>query len=286
MTEESIVNAEQLNETEPQNAQKSRTRTKSLYLFPSYDFNMAKMIAETIEHSGGGSLTEETLAINLNLSAKSSGFQLKVNTARQFGLIVKQGDILTTTQLAKAIFKPTSEEEKRSALKESFLKIPLFSAVANRYKGQPIPTSDVFRNVLEREFKIDNQRVPVAERTLMDSARDTSVLIPKGNTNYLSTETSISIPVTPYQHDIDSSTIDPPPEPINEIPIAPKTQSALKSKSNNVTPEKGILPAIAEEDLLGLDDKEFDAFWGAFGKIVRNRAKKSIEQKDDKGSEK
>jgi hypothetical protein len=248
---------------------KTRTRTKSVYLFPSYDFNMAHMIADNVERTGAGSLSESTLAINLGLSVKSSGFQLKVNTARQFGLLTKEGNMLSTTHLAKAILKSTSEQEKKKALIESFLKIPLFNAVASRFKGQDIPQSEVFRNVLEREFKVDSKRVGDAERVLIDSARDTGVLIKQGNRTYLSTEsTSTSSSHNNIEEYLDTNEGD------SQLPSVPLP-------TDQYQPQIGMLPNITEEDLLGLDDDEFQVFWSSFGKIVRNRARKNTAKENN-----
>ena len=88
-----------------------KARQRSVYLFPAYGFTTALDIARRVEESGGGTLSEETLAVNLGLSVKSSGFRLKSLAARQFQLVVKQGDTLGTTPVAKAILKPTSGED-------------------------------------------------------------------------------------------------------------------------------------------------------------------------------
>jgi hypothetical protein len=284
MTEQSIQNTQQDQATTEGNQKKTRqTRTKSLYLFPVYDFNMARMIAETVERTGAGTLSEATLAITLSQSAKSSGFLLKTLTARQFGLLIKQGDTLSTTPLAKSIFKSTTEDEKKKALIESFLKIPLFRAVADRFKGQAIPQSEAFRNVLEREFKVDSKRVGDAEKVLIDSARDTGVLIKQGSITYLSAEMTIS------QQQQEGNTFIPEVPPSNSISIGvPSIKPSITGKpsSGSNILQKGMLPSIAEEDLLGLSDDEFNNFWGAFGKIVRNRAKKITSEGEVKESDK
>lgn len=183
---------QQINSNEKQ-AQPTRTHKRSPYLFPAYDFGLARQIAEKVERDGAGSLSEETLAIALRLSVKSSGFQLKALASRQFGLITKQGPMLTTTPLAKAIFKPINEAEKKNALIESFMAIPLFREVATRFKGRPLPQGQDFRNILERELGIDSRRVSDAERVLTDSARETGVMVNSGGSIYLSTERSTTV---------------------------------------------------------------------------------------------
>ncbi len=158
---------------------------RSPLLFPAYSFGEACKIAERIERLGGGTLTEESLAVDMGSSNKSSGFRLKRLTAGQFKVVEKNGDNLVTTHLAKGILKPISDDEKNNAIRQSFLAIPLFNAIANKYKGQPIPSGDSFKNVLEREFKIPSDRVAAAERVFTDSAREAGLLTVSGGNTYL-----------------------------------------------------------------------------------------------------
>jgi hypothetical protein len=246
---------------------KKKQRTRLPYLFPAYNFNLARQIAEVVEKDGAGILSEETLAIALHLSAKSSGFQLKTLTARQFGLLTKQAEMLSSTPLAKSIFKPTTEPERNRALTESFLAIPLFREVANRFRGQPLPQGQAFRNVLEREFGIESKRVSDAERVLIESARETGVLVTSGSNTYLSTERKggekKESESTPVQQT-------PSTQPLNPVSTARPAY----------TPTSGIL-TISEEDLAGFsDDEEFKEIWGALGKIVRARGKKLLAEQD------
>jgi len=237
-------------------------RIRSPYLFPAYDFGTANSIASKVEQDGAGTLTEASLAIALRQSAKSSGFQLKALTARQFGLLTKQGSTLQTTPRAKAILKPTTEDEKRKALIDSFLELPLFREVATRYKGQPLPQGQAFRNILEREFGIPSKRVSDAERVLMESARETGILVASGNNVYLSTEL-----MPPEKKDFETGA---------GQPIA---QAAYPSPTKPPSTPGGIL-TISEEDLVTFDDAEFGEVWDALGKIIRARGKRREEKQN------
>lgn len=250
---------ESANQTKPKGPPKKRMR--SPYLFPAYDFSMARQIAERVEKDGAGSLSEETLAIALHLSIKSSGFQLKTLTARQFGLLTKQRETLSTTPMAKAIFKPTTESEKAKALIDSFLAIPLFREVATRFKGQPLPQGQAFRNILEREFRVDSRRVSDAERVLMDSARETGVLVTSGSNLYLSTEKT-----APAQ-----------PSGVPQSGVGQLTPTALPSSPVPPAPSTGIL-TVSEDDLAEFDDSEFGEIWQTLGKIIRARGKRQRAQ--------
>lgn len=173
---------------EPQSLPKRKTRkrpVRSEFSFPIYPLSMALEIAERVEKEGAGRLPETALAISLGLSVKSSGFQLKVLTARQFGLLLKQGNNLVTTQLAKSIFKPFSDEEKSAAFAQVFHNIPLFKAVSDKYEGSPLPSDEALRNVLEREFKVTHERVSSAQSMLINSAKTAGVLQASQGRTYL-----------------------------------------------------------------------------------------------------
>lgn len=245
------MTTEQANNSQTKKPRKKRVR--SPYLFPVYDFGVARRIAERVERDGAGSLSEETLAIALGVSAKSSGYRLRTLTARQFRLLTKQGEILSTTLLAKAMLKPTTEEERKNAMVESFLSIPLFKAMATRFKGQPLPRGEAFRNILEREFKIESNRVGDAERVLMDSAREASLLQTTGNNTYLVTETV-------------------PREQPSTISVAP--EEVLQPAQQVTTPPADGLFSISEQDLVDFNDNEFNQIWDVLGKVIRARGKR------------
>lgn len=251
-----------------------RTATRSPLLFPVYGFGEALRIAEKVETAGGGKLEEHTLAIALGMSVKSSGFSLRTLTAKQFKLLQKSGSMLETTQLAKAIIKPINEEEKIHAMKESFLSIPLFNAVATRFKGQPFPQSEVFRNILERELRIPHERVMAAERVLLDSAREAKVMATSGTNTYLNVDTTQTKATS---------------KPVEGIQAETGIENEEQTTPQNRMPEREIpkrsandLLTVSPIDLAEFNGDEFDEVWTAIGKIVKNRGKRMLEQEDKK----
>ena len=238
-----------------------KTRQRSVYLFPAYGFTTALDIAHRVEESGGGALTEETLAISLGLSAKSSGFRLKSLAARQFQLISKHGDTLTTTPVAKAIFKPTSNEDALRGYREAFMSIPLFKAVADRYRGQRLPDSQTMRNVLEREFQVETSRVQQAERILLDSARDAHLLKHRGDGTYLFLSDGIGSPEengaqVPWAADLPNRHNGLDHRPVHD-------QMVLTGPANVLT--------FTVDEIGDLDNEEFETVWQAIGILVRAR---------------
>ena len=177
---------EEQQESQSQAKPKGRKRpVRSEFHFPIYPLSVALEVTEKVEMEGGGSLSEAALAISLGASTKSSGFQLKVLTAKQFGLLTKQGDNLMVTPIGKSIFKPVSDRDKATALAHAFNNIRLFRAVSDRYEGSPLPSGEALRNVLEREFKVPHERVASAESMLLNSAKTARVLQESQGKTYL-----------------------------------------------------------------------------------------------------
>lgn len=248
-----------------------KARRRSVYLFPAYGFNMALDIARQVEESGGGTLTEETLAVNLGLSKSSSGFRLKCLAARQFNLLNKQGATVSTTSIAKAILKPTSNEDALRGYRQSFLSIPLFQAVAERYRGQRLPDSQTLRNVLEREFMVEHKRVQQAERLLLDSARDTYLLKHRGDGTYLSISDSPAGPLDEPGLPIDSDTATMTQgEPFTQATLPDVALRSPQPRADSIPPTNTITFSLDEIGQLREDD--FEAVWQAFGILVKARA--------------
>ena len=239
-----------------------KARQRSVYLFPAYGFTTALDIARRVEESGGGTLTEETLAVNLGLSVKSSGFRLKSLAARQFQLVVKQGDTLSTTSVAKAILKPTSGEDANRGYRQSFLAIPLFQAVSERYRGQRLPDSQTLRNVLEREFHVEHARVQQAERMLLDSARDAHLLNHRGDGTYL----------VPPESTSGSS------DDLGGMGSIGSDGFLSPGPGSNTAQQRAVPPAPSNTITFTLDEigqlgaEDFEVVWKAIGILVRARS--------------
>lgn len=244
-----------------------KVRQRSVYLFPAYSFSVALDIARRVEENGGGTLAEETLADGLGLSAKSSGFRLKSLAARQFQLVSKQGKTLASTPVAKAILKPTSNEDAQRGYCQSFLAIPLFRAVASRYVGQRLPDSQTLRNVLEREFHVEHARVQQAERMLLDSAGDTKLL----------------------RHEGDGAYLDIPEYALESLEEPGEFGAGSTDNFGGMTTVNGLHPAGAAgspaqantiaftlEEIGQLSGEDFETVWKAIGILVKARGRRAV----------
>ena len=256
--------------------------TRSKLLFPAYNFDTAFQIAKTVELEGNGSLTEESLAIALDLSVKSSGFKLKTLTARQFGLLTKSGEVITSTPLTEAIVRPTQPGvEDVAARVDSFMRIPLFSAVADKYKGTALPGSDVLRNVLMREFFVEPDRVQAAERMFLDSARAAGVLVSQNGRQYLTVNPQILA-------ERGSPSAQPPatfnPPPVGNIPPSYTVRHADPPPTPAPATE-GAAFTISAVDLSDMGEEDFDEVWGALGKLFRAQGKRQSSAQDHRSAD-
>ena len=260
------------------NGSPRKARQRSAYPFPAYGFSVALDIARLVEESGGGTLSEETLAVNLGLSKNSSGFRLKCLTARNFNLLVKDGPTVSTTAIAKAILKPTSDEDAMWGHRQSFLSIPLFRAVAERYGEQRLPDRLTLRNVLEREFSVESSRVQQAERLLKESARDTFLLQTRGEGEYLVISDFPSGPLEQEGMRGDS-------EPgSGEAQFPAMLNGGLRPGvlHQSSTPETNTLLTITYKDLGKLSGEEFGKVWEAMGIVVKARTRNEAVREADR----
>ena len=243
-----------------------KRRVRLPYLFPVYGLGAALQIAAQVETDGGGTLTEETLAIAITASVKSSTFRLKALTPRQFGLLEKSGPNLSTTRVAKAILKPTSDREKAEALWDAFVNIPLFRALAERYKGQPLPQGETLRNILESEYRVEHNRVSSAERVLMDSARDADALRSSGTNVYLALKTADDAG-------------------FQEASPGAETQAVGVVREQAVPSPSTVQFVITEQDLAPLSEDEFETLWRILGRIARRSGQLAVEDRGEEAND-
>jgi len=114
-------------------------RERSTIDFPYMDLGTAIEVAKGVfERNGGADVQTDELAAQLELSASSSGFRTRLAAARTFGLIQSSrgSDVVSLTDLG---LKIVDEPWKRRAKADAFLKVELFRAVYEQFKGGLLP---------------------------------------------------------------------------------------------------------------------------------------------------
>ena len=126
---------------ESQAAPKSKEtvkRERSTIPFPYSDLDEAFGVAKGVHAMGGSSCQLDQLAAHLQQSPTGSAFQLRLNTARIFGLVMYSQGTITLTPLGTRICDP---QQEKSARAEAFLNVPLYKAVYEQFKGATLPPS-------------------------------------------------------------------------------------------------------------------------------------------------
>lgn len=112
-------------------------RQRSTIGFPYMDLADAVEVAQAIYGNvGQGECEEDQLAAWLGLSPKSSGFRVRLSTARMFGVIEGGGSNLKVTPLGRQIVDPN---QARAAKIKAFLNVPLYRAIFDNYKADVLP---------------------------------------------------------------------------------------------------------------------------------------------------
>jgi hypothetical protein len=125
----------------------SGQREQSTIAFPYLDLDAAVEVAKAIYSRGGlGGCNFDELAAEMNQTV-SGAFRLKVGAAKTFDLTEREGK--SGVRLSELGQQIVSTETERAARAEAFLRVPLYSAVYEKYRGHLLPPM----KALEREMQ-------------------------------------------------------------------------------------------------------------------------------------
>ncbi len=149
-----------------------RGREQSAIAFPYVDLYAAVEIARAIYDRCGDDVCDlNDLATGLNDGA-GGAFRLKTSAARIFDLIEKRGR--SEARLTRGGVRVVTEDDV-TAKAQAFLKVPLYSAVYERFKNSHLPP----KKSLEQELKklgVPEKQVDKARQVLERSARQAGFL--------------------------------------------------------------------------------------------------------------
>ncbi len=122
--------------------------------YPCIPLNRCIVVAKIILNLGGDRevIHPEMLAGQLKVATKSSILPRVWGGCRCFGLIEPRG--IKLTALAMEYFHPTDEEQRRGAMLEIITKPKTFETLISRFDGNQLPSTEILKNVLRREYKI------------------------------------------------------------------------------------------------------------------------------------
>lgn len=150
-----------------QTASDSKGRGRSMAGFPYVDLDLGVETAKYVCKMGGN-CTFEQLSEKSGQALDSNALRIRINTTwRQYGLITVNGDRISLSDLGKAALQPATERQARV---ESFLRVPIYKDIFNKYRDETLPASKVLEQVME-DMGVAPKQSARARQILMRSAK-------------------------------------------------------------------------------------------------------------------
>lgn len=128
-----------------QDKQPPAQRTQSTIDFPYLDQESALQVAVAVHAIGGSGCEWDQLAAKLEQAAQGGAFRQRMISAKQFGLVTYDRGKVALTSLGLRAVDP---QQMRAAKVDSFLTIPLYKAIYDKFRGGSLPPNPG----LEREM--------------------------------------------------------------------------------------------------------------------------------------
>src|SRR4030067_1641653 len=126
----------------------------------------------------GGDVSEDQLVNILDNPLTSSVYLQKRAALRAWGLISKdENNKYKLSSDAESIVQPKSEQDKRQALLNCFLRVDQRKRIAQNYAGKMLPDEQYFINSLVRELKIDHSVAKSWAKTFEESGKLAGIFI-------------------------------------------------------------------------------------------------------------
>lgn len=123
---------------------------------------------------GPAKWTEIASAMGLNSTTQTNKYFLW--SAQAYGLIEKDDDSYSLSEIGRKILAPTRANEDKEAQVRALLSPVVFSRFLTDYNGSPFPADDHIGNVLEVRYSVPRDRVEEAKALLKDNGLYTGVL--------------------------------------------------------------------------------------------------------------
>jgi hypothetical protein len=124
-------------ETSDRNQQGATKRERSSIAFPYADLDDAIQVTRAIhDNVGAGECDDTQLSAWMKQSAKSSWYRMRLTAARMFGLLEPSSEKRRLTPLGRMV---VDQRQERGARADAFLRVPLYSAIYERYKDSVLP---------------------------------------------------------------------------------------------------------------------------------------------------
>jgi hypothetical protein len=124
----------------------------------------------------GGPAKWEQIASAMGIGAGSQHNKYYLWSAQGYGLVDREGDEFSLSEVARRILAPTRAGEDKEAAVTALMTPVIFSRFFTDYNGSPFPAEEHIGNVLEVKYQIPRERVEEAKSLLRENGLFTGVL--------------------------------------------------------------------------------------------------------------
>jgi len=150
--------------------------------YPRASLKKALELAKAVDELSG-SCDKRTAAEKMGMKL-SGGFTEIISSAAKFGFIKTSKGMLILDQNYKDYKLAYNDEEKIQVLQKSFLGVPLFKKVYEKYKDTKLPI-DLLSKVLVREFDVDQKIASRVTTHFINAAKKAKLLNPDNSFNQI-----------------------------------------------------------------------------------------------------
>ena len=141
--------------------------------YPHASIKKSLELAEAA-HDLGGNCSVEMCADKLGKKV-GGAFNATMSAAKKYGLVdVRHGQV-TTTELFREYRLAYDDEERRQKLQYSFLGVPLFQTIYDRFHSGKLPV-EIFEKFLVRELGVSEQNASRVAKYFIDGAKAAGLL--------------------------------------------------------------------------------------------------------------
>jgi len=156
-------------------------REQSKVSFPYTDISDAIAVAEGLMKGGGMPLGRDQLAAAMGQAPGSGSFNVKLGTARAFGIVETVGGKYVLTELGFEIVDPARQKD---AMARAFLSVELYRMTYDEFRGKLLPPRPHGLEAAFVRFGVSSKQKERA-RTAFDKSARAAGFFPNGNEDRL-----------------------------------------------------------------------------------------------------
>jgi hypothetical protein len=151
---------------------KTRKRSTS---YPAFSLEeVVEATKELKEKLGDGPYSREIMATALGYKAVTGSSGMKISSCVHFGLLDRNGNTYSQSELASRLFNYLDEDERKGTLLEAFSKPSLYSKLLAEYSAKSLPL--MLESILIRNYGIQENAAKAAAKNFKESAEFVGVL--------------------------------------------------------------------------------------------------------------